>query len=206
MGSYARATLRATICVLAAGLVSCVPVISNGVVQLPCCSSATVSIVRIDTGSAPWKVKVPGATSSQPVASAPPHGAWAAVNSATWVMPPGTTYIHPVGTYSYTIPFEIPTCNTGRHVTVSGRFAADNSASAFLDTPAGIAATPFASQATATHGFQAAHITPFSITNVSGQPGIYVLRFEVKNVGTSYSDTGLAVSGIIATHCAGAIS
>lgn len=204
MRSYVRVALLATLCVFAVGFVSCAPVISDGVVQLPC-STSGASFVRIDTGTAPWVVKIPSLNSSQPVSPGPSSTAWATVNSASWVIPPGpSSATHPGGTYSYTIPFKVPPCSCD--VRVIGRFASDNTASAFLDTPAGIAATPFASQATATHGFQAANITPFSTMVAAAQPGNYVLRFEVTNGSGSQSVTGLAVSGIIAPHCTSAPS
>ncbi|HEX8217418.1 MAG TPA: hypothetical protein VF577_08125 [Allosphingosinicella sp.] len=213
MKSTARVASRALVgmagAALVSGCISCPPVVNDGVVQLPCCTSGTANIVRVDTGSAPWKVRIPSLTYSQPVLSPAPNIAWATVDSSAWVRPPGGANpdSHAGGVYSYTIPFRVQACGVGRTLTISGRFAADNTASAFLDTPGGPGSSPFATQTTQTHGFQTANITSFSTTVTSAAAGIYTLRFEVTNEQNGFnSDSGLAVSAVIATNCSSAPS
>lgn len=191
----------ATGAMLLAGCITCPPVVNDGVVQLPCCASGSANIVRIDTGAAPWQVQVPGLTYSQPVDVSAANVAWAPVGTAAWVRPPPPSTSHAPGTYSYTLPFRVPACSAGRTLSISGNFAADNTASLFLDAPSGPGTVAIASQTTPTHGFQTANIAPFTTSVTSAAPGTYLLRLVVTNEPGTTSDSGLIVSAVIATNC-----
>lgn len=213
MPYFDRVAARAVLCLAGVLLVSgCIdglsvisPVIINGAVQLPCCTSGTPNIVRIDTGSAPWMVRNPSSTYFHPVVSLPPNTMWATVGSSTWVRPfaeaGASATAHPEGVYTYSLQFRVPACASGRTITISGRFAADNTASVFFESPVGPFATLIASQTSRIDGFRAANITTFSKTIASAVPGSYALRFDVTNEQFRFSDTGLTVSGVIATNC-----
>ncbi|HET9641160.1 MAG TPA: hypothetical protein VFP12_18370 [Allosphingosinicella sp.] len=161
--------------------------------QLPCCKAVGErQAFDLSTGTAPWRVNVP---TSPSFATAVPASdpAWAPVNGADWIGPPGGWDAE--GDYTYEVRFEVPRCPVGRDITVSGNFAADNRAAIFV----GPSTTPVAvSQGTFDYGFLPGSITPFSATFPSAGAGTYVLKAVVNNSG---GVTGLAVQATVASVC-----
>ncbi|MFN3945814.1 MAG: hypothetical protein ACK4K7_12895 [Allosphingosinicella sp.] len=160
-------------------------------VRAACCrcvdgSKLTASIA---TGTAPWRATTsPAGTALSPVVSAG-HTAWAAVPGGSWVGPAGAPT--GAGNYTYELVIEVPRCVIGGRMSIEGRFAADNRATLYFGNN-----QVAVSQGTQNHGFQAAAVTPFTITGVT--PGTHVLRVVVYNLN---SITGLAVSGQVTTAC-----
>lgn len=188
-----------------AGCITCPPVVRDDVIQLPCCSSGTVNIINIDTGSAPWRVMPPAQTWYQPVVVPAPNAAWAPLPQASWVRPAPATSAFALGNYTYALALNVPACSQGRTISITGNVAADNTASVFLDTPTMAGTTPIVSQTTPTHGFLPANVTPFTTSISSASAGTYVLRVVVTNQGSAafpYSDTGMILRGAVATACA----
>ncbi len=185
---------------LLAGCITCPPVVRDGVVQLPCCASGSANIINIDTGTAPWRVMLPTQTWYQPVVVPAPNAAWAPVPQASWVRPPPASNRYPPGNYTYALQLAVPACSAGRTITITGRFAADNMASVFLDTPAAQGTSPIAAQTT-TQGFLPANVTQFSTSIASASAGNYVLRVVVNNEPTFPSDTGMILQGAVLTSC-----
>ena len=158
------------------------------VVEIPCCTcvDGRVTTTPLSTGAAAWTVSGPGISGTVPVVAAS-HSAWASVAPAAWV---GPSAAPTGGTYVYKIVFRVPDCVIGGKVTISGRFAADNSAVLSVN-----GAPVFASQGTWDYGFQAGSITPFSKTLT---PGIHTLEVRVYNTSDV---TGLAVQANVVTVC-----
>jgi hypothetical protein len=186
--------LGLSICLL--GGCVCPPVSVGGVVQLPCCKAAgEQQAVNLSTGTAPWQVRVPTSPSSQAaVAAADP--AWAPVNGADWIGPPGGGGLWDAqGDYTYEVRFEVPRCPVGRDITVNGSFAADNRAAIYV----GPSSTPVAvSQGTFDYGFLPGSITPFTATFPAAGAGTYVLKAVVNN---GDGVTGLAVQATVTSRC-----
>ncbi|MGZ8287417.1 MAG: hypothetical protein ACXW27_17470 [Allosphingosinicella sp.] len=202
MASKNRATFL-VLSLLLGGCVTC-PVVSDGVIQSPCCESVgAANMVNIDTGIAPWQVSGPNLTGFQPVVVPAANVAWAPVPPASWVRPPPPGFYYAVGAYTYAVRFHVPRCSQGKPVIVEGRFAADNAASVFLDTGSTQSTTPVA-QGPSPSGFLPASVTPFTATIGSATPGLHTLRVVVTNISVGGgNDSGLVVQARIRTVCAG---
>ena len=124
--------------------------------------------------------------------------------SNVWTVLPGASWIQPVasstpssniapGVYRYTVKFYIPQCAIGSRIELTGKFSADNSATAFLDVPqqsVGSCAGPTCFQGPG---------APLTATNPLWlQPGSHTLVIDVKN-DSIYS--GLIVNAKLTRHC-----
>ncbi|MDP1737130.1 MAG: hypothetical protein Q8L23_06795 [Caulobacter sp.] len=186
------AQVAATVTLVLAPLPGAAQVAGSRVLKVPCCKCVDGKKLEvvIDTGRvAGWTVRKPGSTSAAPVQSAS-NSAWATVSSASWVGP-GSSFTT-AGTYVYEFKFEVPRCTIPAAVSISGRFAADNSGKVSLDNGPTVAS----SLGSANLGFQQANVTPYTITGIG--PGPHTLKVEVYNAGSA---TGLALSGIITVAC-----
>ncbi|MFZ5670974.1 MAG: hypothetical protein ACOY4K_15910 [Pseudomonadota bacterium] len=162
---------------------------SSRVLRVPCCKCVDGKKleVAIDTGRVTgWTVRKPG-SGPMPVQSAS-NAAWASVSPASWVGPGAS--VTAAGEYVYELTFTVPECVIPAGVSISGRFAADNSATLFID------GNQVASTSGGIYGFQAGGIAPYTITGLS--PGQHTLTVEVNNAGNV---TGLALSGVITVAC-----
>ena len=166
--------------------------VGREVIRIPCCRcvNGPRRTVTINTGTARWRVATPNSTSFQPAAAVvPPNPAWTPVPPAAWVGPPGAAQT--VGDYTYRLQFYVPRCMLRPIITISGRFAADNSARLLLD---GVAVA--SSQGTAGYGFLPGSVTPFSASATS--PGLHELTIVVTN---SSGPTAVAIQGAITIAC-----
>ncbi len=154
------------------------------------CTDGTKQTASISTGSAPWRsTSAPTGTALSPVVAAG-NGAWTPVPGGSWVGPAGAPTL--AGNYTYELRIEVPRCVVSpRALSIEGRFAADNSATVYFDNN-----QVAVSQGPANLAFQAAGVTPFTITGVT--PGVHILKIVVSNAG---SVTGLNVSGQVTTAC-----
>jgi hypothetical protein len=124
-------------------------------------------------------------------------GVWMLLPPSRWIQPSASA--NPIyakaGTYKYTIRFTIPGCR-GSHVRLSGSFAADNSAMAYLD---GIA-IPGASCA----GPACFNSTQAPVS-LNGAPvitaGPHTLEIDVKNDPPSATYSGLIVNARLTRTC-----
>ena len=186
----------------------CAPVVVNDTVQLPCCGgSGAGQPVNISTRTAPWRVTVPNASSSQAVDPAS-NVAWVPPSDThfsqfipvDWVGPPGQWDAE--GDYRYEVRFDAPVCRPRRgqqlmvrSVTVSGVFASDNRAALFFGT----STIPVATQPATPPGFHPGAVTPFTLTIQAPASGIYTLRVDVHN---NEGPTGLIFQATAASTCA----
>lgn len=184
-------------------------------ISVPCCRciGATSRKISIATGLNAWSVTGPGV----------PAGAYAQTMTANfdplWTM--GVTqgqWVHPLssnggnqpaGTFNYSILIEVPHCTIPMQVSLSGRAAADERLTGYLD------ATPFVSTPTVAiaslpaipagavgWGFRTERIASFA--NVPLTPGTHSLRFEVPNIASFFGNPtphGLVVSADLNIAC-----
>jgi len=157
---------------------------------VPCCRcvDGRQQVIGIDTRTAPWTVALPNSITYQPVVPIN-DVAWAPVPPAGWVGPPGGPTAE--GNYTYRLRFYVPPdCIIPSRITVSGRVAADNSATVYLD------GSQIAVQSTPTHGFLPGNIISFAEpVAVSGTHSLTVVVHNWSNV------TGVIVQGAINMAC-----
>jgi hypothetical protein len=159
-------------------------------IRLPCCQcldGKTLPAINASTGAAPWNVAF-GSSAAQPVATAS-NAAWTPVSPGQWVGPSGSAA---VGDYTYLMPFQVPKCTIPMQVTISGKFAADNSAKLYID-----GTFVKASQGTPNYGFLPGSVTPFSWTGAL-TPGAHAIKMVVTN---SSGPTGVVVAATITVTC-----
>lgn len=162
--------------------------------QLPACCSWNLDLSTGQGGGAIdplWKMNNGNAYTTPKVAP------WIALPPATWLQPvasptPSASVPGPTPLYSYTIDFTVPPCH-GSHVELTGTFAADNSATAYLDNnPITGASCP----GPVCFNTPQAPV-PLNVANVP--PGPHTLKIEVKNQSASYS--GLIVNARLTRTC-----
>jgi hypothetical protein len=147
--------------------------------QAPSCCAFNVDL---STGQGNWTVNGGSAYVT------PPVSAWTvSMPPAQWIQPvafPTPAPNVPAGLYRYTISFNVPSCVMG-HVELNGALAADNDATAFLDTtPLTACSNCFGSP------------VPFNVTTVL--PGPHVLEVDVSNT-SGYS--GLIANAQVRRIC-----
>lgn len=177
---------------------------------LRCCRCVgEASQINLSTGLAVWTVQSPSAPPSGPAnptlsplrsllltppVMADPAGnpAWTSLPGAQWIGPPlsATT----VGTYVYDTTFTVEArCVIPSTVTLSGSFAADNSAAVYIDSNL----TPIAtSGGTPNFGFLPGSITTFGPITLS--PGLHHLKVRVYNQSGA---TGLIMNAMLVRKC-----
>lgn len=159
----------------------------------PCCAAFSLDL-STGQGNGPtdplWSVNNGNAFITPPVAS------WIAIPGAQWIQPvaapapaPNVPASPPL--YKYTVQFNVPPCSAG-HVELSGTFAADNGATAFLDGPPAI---PGATCAGTCFQSPLAPV-PLNVGNII--PGPHVLAIEVNNLG---GFSGLIVNAQVKRVC-----
>jgi len=158
-------------------------------VTLPCCRclDGKSTSVDVSTGTAAWNVAF-GSATPQPVVPAS-NVSWTPVPPGKWVGPSGNAA---VGDYTYTMPFQVPKCVIPMQVTISGKFAADNSGKLYIDGN-----FVKASQGTPNYGFLPGSVTPFTWTGVL-TPGAHAINMVVTN---SSGPTGVVVAATITVTC-----
>lgn len=156
-------------------------------VQLPCCRclDGKKTSVNVSTGAVPWNVAF-GNSAAQPVVLAT-NVAWTPVPPGKWVGPGSENQ----GTYTYQMPFQVPRCLIPMRVTISGKFAADNSAQLYVGNLVA------SSQGTQDYGFLPGSVTPFTWSG-SLAPGQNAIKVVVTNSGGA---TGLVVAATITISC-----
>jgi hypothetical protein len=127
-----------------------------------------------------------------PSYTTPPYPGWATtLGPAKWIQPVGSPTPSPnlpVGSFKYTVQFNVPKCTIPSDVRVDGTFAADNGASILLDgNPVTSCPMPYCFKAPG---------QPLSIAGIT--PGSHTLTFEVKNEG---GPSGLIVNAILTRQC-----
>jgi hypothetical protein len=161
------------------------------VINSICCQCADGSIKTVDlsTGIAPWRVTVPGSTTSQLVVGGG-NSAWtASAPSAQWVVPPGAPQTG--GTYVYTLQYNVPNCVIPASVVMTIQAASDDSGGAIS-----VGGPPFA-----TASFFGIGTIPTIIVPPAGTtpPGLHTLTVRVNNQGGT--PTGLLAKVTITTRC-----
>lgn len=160
--------------------------------SLPCCEClGKVTTLNLSTGqNSPidqlWKVNGGNAYTT------PPYPGWATnLGPANWIQPvasPTPAANVPVGTFKYTVQFNVPKCAIPSDVQLQGKFAADNGAKVTLDgNPVTSCPTPYCFKAPG---------QPLSATGIG--PGTHTLSFDVKNEG---GPSGLIVNAILTRRC-----
>ncbi|HEU0099299.1 MAG TPA: hypothetical protein VFQ67_11040 [Allosphingosinicella sp.] len=175
------------------------------ILVLPCCRcvDGTTTTVSLNTGSAPWGVLSPAAPSPPPTTftytrnvpyyravERADNAAWAAVDPAKWVGPPGAPRSE--GEYTYLLQFRIQPCVITPRISLAGRFAGDNRATLYLDS-AKVASTGGDPE----RGFYPANVAAFDLPVPSGS-GVYLLKLVVFNSG---SVTAAILQGAITVTC-----
>lgn len=150
-----------------------------------CCQCADGSTKQVDlsTGQAPWRVTLPGGTSSSLVVGNQISNWTAALPPAQWVTPPGAPQT--LGNYTYTLQYNIPNCVIPANVAITVQFAADDSAT--------IPGTTFTAS-----GFNAGTIPTFTLPPTFTTPGPHTLTVIVNN---SFTYTGLLLKATLTTRC-----
>jgi hypothetical protein len=171
-----------------------IPQVSTKVQQLTCCEClGGVTTLNLSTGqSSPkdpfWSVNGNAAYTTPKVSS------WVALAGAQWIQPAASPLpsnnIAP-GLYKYVVKFFIPECTIRSQIQLTGKFSADNSAKAFLDTPAhavGSCSGPTC--------FTAG--VPLAVNPAWLTPGNHTLEIDVTN-NEGYS--GLIVNASLTRQC-----
>jgi len=136
-----------------------------------------------------WKVN------GGPAYVTPPVSSWIALNPAKWIQPvasPTPSPSVPAGIYKYTVRFNVQKCTIPAEVRLDGKFAADNSAKAFLD------GSPIAGASCPGPVCFAPPQAPVNLTVPSLSPGLHTLEIDVKN-DEGYS--GLIVNAQLKGQC-----
>lgn len=164
--------------------------IPRGAIRAPCCRciGGRTRPVRLDTGAAAWRVANPGSSSFTAVANAA-NVSWVALPPARWVGPPtgGTA----TGDFTYQLQIYVPSCTLPGQVSLSGRFAGDNTVRVFFDET-----SVAQSGGTANYGFLPGSVTPFSVNQLT--PGLHTLRVVVTNSG---GPTGVVIEAALTVTC-----
>ena len=165
--------------------------------QPRCCSwSLDLSTGQNNSSIDPlWKINTGNAYAVSNLSNL--SGVWMPLPPARWIQPGASStpiYANP-GTYKYTIEFAIPSCRCS-HVQLNGSFAADNSATAYLDSIPIPGAS--CSGSTCFNSTQA----PVSL---NGAPfmtaGMHTLEIDVKNDPPSATYSGLIVNALLTRTC-----
>lgn len=156
-------------------------------VVLPCCRclDGKTTTVNVSTGAVPWNVAF-GNSQAQP-AGPVSNVAWTPVPPGQWI---GTGSQNP-GTYTFQMPYQVPNCVIPMRVTIAGKFAADNTATLYVEGHA------VASLGTPNYGFLPGSVTPFTWTGTLA-PGPHNIKVVVTN---SDGPTGLVVAATITVTC-----
>lgn len=124
-------------------------------------------------------------------------GVWMLLPPASWIQPmaSGTPVYANADTYRYTLEFAIPSCGCS-HVQLTGSFAADNSAQAYLDgNPIPGASCPGPTCFKSTQA-------PVSLNGAPAMTaGMHTLEIDVKNDGPNASYSGLIVNARLTRTC-----
>lgn len=157
-------------------------------IELPCCRclDGKKTSVNVSTGTAPWSVAF-GNSGAAP-AGLVSNVAWTPVPPGKWIGPGSDKE----GDYTYQMPFQVPKCLIPMQVTISGKFAADNSAK--LSIGGNVVAS---SQGTPNYGFLPGSVTPFTWSGTLA-PGPQSITVVVTNSG---GPTGLVVAATITVTC-----
>jgi hypothetical protein len=162
--------------------------------SVPCCKCLGETLkVDLSTGQTSpidqrWRVNNGNAYTT------PPYPGWIALAPARWIQPvasptpsgnvPGNTV------YRYTLQFTVPKCTIPMNVRLTGSFAADNSAKAFLD------GVPIASCAGPKCFNTPQAPVPLNVPSVA--PGPHTLEFQVANIS---GPSGLIVNAQLQVEC-----
>jgi hypothetical protein len=149
----------------------------------------------LSTGHAPWKVTPPSSSASSAFNTSPIAGVWMTIPGAGWIQPVSspTPVNVPAGVYKYSVSFSIPKWIIPSSIKLEGKFAADNSAKVYLDTPGNTLVV-----CTGSSCFKAPDAPKsFSALNITGPT--HTLVIEVTNDG-NYS--GLSVNATVTRQCA----
>src|ERR1044072_296494 len=124
-------------------------------------------------------------------------GVWKELPPARWIQPtnsptPDPNVPGPTPIYKYTVTFTVPPCKGRNHVQLTGSYAADNSATVYLDTNQILSAS-----CTGTTCFKVP-LAPIPLNAVVG-PGTHTLEIDVTNASNSYS--GLTVNAQLTRTC-----
>ena len=164
--------------------------------QPACCSwSLDISTGQGGSTDSLWKMNNGNAYIVSNLAGL--SGVWMVLPPARWIQPvnSSTPGYAGAGTYRYTIKFTIPACH-GSHVQLTGSFAADNSAKAYLDN----IAIPGAScpGSTCFNSSQA----PVSLNGAPAMSsGPHTLEIDVKNDPPAATYSGLIVNARLTRTC-----
>jgi hypothetical protein len=158
------------------------------IIRLPCCRclDGKRTNVNVSTGTVPWNVAF-GNSAAQPAALTS-NVAWAPVPPGHWIGTGSET----AGNYTFQMPFQVPRCVIPMQVTISGKFAADNSAKLYIE--GNLVAS---SLGTPNYGFLPGSVTPFTWSGPL-VPGAHSIKVVVTN---SDGPTGLVVAATITVTC-----
>lgn len=158
------------------------------VIQLPCCRclDGKKTTVNASTGAVPWNVAF-GNSAAQPAGLAS-NVAWTPVPPGKWIGSGSENE----GVYTFQMPFQMPKCVIPMQVTISGKFAADNSGKLYIG--GNLVAS---SQGTPDYGFLPGSVTPFTWSGTLA-PGPQSIKVVVTNSG---GPTGLVVAATITVTC-----
>jgi hypothetical protein len=132
--------------------------------------AAMADNINLSSGSKPYSVTGPVSGTAVDVTANP---AWtASITGAVWIGPASNSGLTnlPNGAYVYTTMFTLTSTSN-----LSGSFASDNAASAFLSGGSIVGSDPLG--ANGSNSFIVA--TPFSVLDLG--PGTYTLTFDVEN-------------------------
>ncbi len=154
------------------------------------CASFTMDL---STGVANWSVN-PG-----PMHTTTPLSVWAPIAGATWIQPANssTPQVFPDGgNYQYKVPFNLPQPSLYSSVTITGQYAADDTATLSMAGGTCGVGSCSCTSSVAPYCFSSAH--SFTITQTSSIPASNTLDVTVHNF-TAYS--GLIVQAKLNAIC-----
>jgi hypothetical protein len=157
-------------------------------IQLPCCRcvDGKKTSINVSTGAVPWNVAF--GTGTPQSAGLVSNVSWTPVPPGKWIGPGSEV----PGNYTYQMPFQVPNCVIPMQVTISGQFAADNTASLYVDTN-----FVKSLQGTPNYGFLPGSVTPFNWSGTLA-PGTHNIKVVVTN---SDGPTGLVVAATLTIIC-----
>jgi len=195
MFKMTRAFFSVGFVLLALGILSApISAQTRDTVRAPCCRclDGKETSTVLDTGTAPWKLAGPGITGVVPAVPVGRHPSWtSALAPGKWVADGGGARDdRAAGTFKYVLQIFIPKCIIGAPVTISGRFAADNSADLYLDN------SMIATQGSTNVGFKAGQVASFSATISSA--GMHTLTVKVANES---GPSAMVLAGRLSSVC-----
>ncbi len=172
------------------------PVNPTKVPTLACCHCIGDSnSLDLSTGAAVWTVAPVGGTSSTAVLVTPNVSWTNNLAPAKWIGPPGAP--QSVGSWAYETTFYVQQgCVIPSTISLSGKFAADNTATLQVDNQA-----PVSLQGTPNYGFLPGSVTSFGGGSV-WTAGPHTIRVTVGNAG---GPTGLVVSATLTRKCTSSV-